>query len=92
VGKARTGLNLTGRKKKGDVEETDRGENSGGGNRRKTKEINKKIYITANLNLKGARRFDMPMTSRVKLLACLSVCLSVCLSLCGLHGNMWWLS
>jgi len=47
------------------------GENSGGGNRRKTKEINKRIYITANLE--GARRFDVPMTSRVKLSVCLSV-------------------
>jgi hypothetical protein len=40
VGKVRTSLNLTSRKKKGYVEEIDRGENSGGGNRRKTKEIN----------------------------------------------------
>ena len=82
MGKVRTGLKLTGIKKKEDVEETDRGENSGGGNRRKTKEINKTIYITANLE--GARRFDMLVTSRVRL--------PVCLSLCGLHGNMWWLS
>jgi hypothetical protein len=83
VGKVGTGLNLTGRKeKKGDVEETDRGENSGGGNRRKTKEINMAIYITANLEV--ARRFDMPMTSRVKLSACLSVCLCVvCMATCG---------
>jgi hypothetical protein len=35
VGKVRTSLNLTGRKKKGDVEEIDRGENCGG---RKEKE------------------------------------------------------
>jgi hypothetical protein len=37
----------------------------GGGKKKKTKEINKTIYITANLE--GARMFDMLMTSRVKL-------------------------
>jgi len=82
VGKVRTGLKLTGRKKKGGIEETDRGENSEGGNRRKTKEINKTIYITANLE--GARRFDILMTSRVKLPVSLSVysCV-VCMATCG---------
>jgi hypothetical protein len=49
VGEVGTGLNLTGRKKKRDEEETDRGENGGEGNRRKTKERIKTIYITANI-------------------------------------------